>query len=279
MVARGSRHRHARPHRPRRASLPPVGALQAHPHVAFRREAPGWDRHPGDAGASRRDRPVHQDRIHVRRVHRLRRTGSLTLSFVVMAVDIRPPVRLNASSHHKAAPAAGRRQEESMRRSDFGLRVVVVCNPSPSPPRRRHRRRPPTHIRPAGDTEIQPDLSQLPPDVQKVYAHIDETSTRTSRSSRSGFATSISDSGEGIPRIGRDGEGLFRRTGLPAVAGLRRRRHGVRLPPGNPVVYAKCDGAEKTVLSTGCTTPCRSRSRMRGRRRLEARLVSGARRC
>ncbi|MGQ0734454.1 MAG: hypothetical protein ACT4QD_12465, partial [Acidobacteriota bacterium] len=29
-------------------------------------------------------------------------------------------------------------------------------------------------IRPAGDTEIQPDLSQVPPDLQKVYAHIDE---------------------------------------------------------------------------------------------------------
>src|SRR5688572_806386 len=29
-------------------------------------------------------------------------------------------------------------------------------------------------IRPAGDTEIQPDMSQVPPDLQKVYAHIDE---------------------------------------------------------------------------------------------------------
>jgi hypothetical protein len=29
-------------------------------------------------------------------------------------------------------------------------------------------------VRPAGDTEIQPDLSQVPPDLQKVYAHIDE---------------------------------------------------------------------------------------------------------
>ena len=28
------------------------------------------------------------------------------------AVDIRPPVRLNASSHHNAAPTAGRQQED-----------------------------------------------------------------------------------------------------------------------------------------------------------------------
>ena len=29
-------------------------------------------------------------------------------------------------------------------------------------------------VRPAGDTELQPDLTQVPPDLQKVFAHIDD---------------------------------------------------------------------------------------------------------
>ena len=47
-------------------------------------------------------------------------------------------------------------------------------------------------IRPAGDTELVPDMSQVPPDLQKVFAHIDENIDAHVGTCRSGFASRAS---------------------------------------------------------------------------------------
>jgi len=47
-------------------------------------------------------------------------------------------------------------------------------------------------IRPNGDTEIQPDLSQVPPELQKVFANIDENIDAHVITSRNGFASQAS---------------------------------------------------------------------------------------
>ncbi len=79
-------------------------------------------------------------------------------------------------------------------------------------------------VRPQGDTEIQPDMSQVPPELQKVFAHIDENIDEHVENLQKWIQQpSISNSGEGIPESRRDGEGLLRRARLPADAGLRRR--------------------------------------------------------
>jgi len=104
-------------------------------------------------------------------------------------------------------------------------------------------------IRPAGDTEIQPDLSQLPPDVQKVYAHIDENIDAHVESLQKWIRQpSISNSGEGIPESAEMVKGFFDELGCQQsqIFDVGVTEYG---SPGNPVVYAKCDeGAEKTVL-------------------------------
>jgi len=104
-------------------------------------------------------------------------------------------------------------------------------------------------VRPAGDTEIQPDLSQLPPDVQKVYAHIDENiDAHVELLQKWIRQPSISNSGEGIPESAEMVKGFFDELGCQQsrVFDVGITEYG---SPGNPVVYAKCDeGAEKTVL-------------------------------
>ena len=104
-------------------------------------------------------------------------------------------------------------------------------------------------IRPAGDTEIQPDLSQLPPEVQKVYAHIDENIDAHVENLQKWIRQpSISNSGEGIPESAEMVKGFFDELGCQQsqVFDVGITEYG---SPGNPVVYAKCDeGAEKTVL-------------------------------
>ena len=104
-------------------------------------------------------------------------------------------------------------------------------------------------IRPAGDTEIQPDMSQVPPELQKVYAHIDEHIDEHVENLQKWIRQpSISNSGEGIPESAEMVKGFFDELGCqqtqifdPGVT-----EYGT---PGNPVVYAKCDeGAEKTLL-------------------------------
>src|SRR5688500_11182939 len=104
-------------------------------------------------------------------------------------------------------------------------------------------------VRPAGDTEIQPDISQVPPDLQKVYAHIDENIDQHVNNLQKWIQQpSISNSGEGIPESAEMVKGFFDELGCQQtqVFDVGVTEYGT---PGNPVVYAKCDeGAEKTLL-------------------------------
>jgi acetylornithine deacetylase/succinyl-diaminopimelate desuccinylase-like protein len=104
-------------------------------------------------------------------------------------------------------------------------------------------------IRPAGDTEIQPDMSQVPPDLQKVYANIDENiDAHVEHLQKWIRQPSISNSGEGIPESAEMVKGFFDELGCQQtqIFDVGITEYGT---PGNPVVYAKCDeGAEKTLL-------------------------------
>jgi acetylornithine deacetylase/succinyl-diaminopimelate desuccinylase-like protein len=104
-------------------------------------------------------------------------------------------------------------------------------------------------VRPAGDTEIQPDMTQVPPDLQKVYAHIDENIDQHVNNLQKWIQQpSISNSGEGIPESAEMVKGFFDELGCQQtqVYDVGITEYGT---PGNPVVYAKCDeGAEKTLL-------------------------------
>ncbi len=104
-------------------------------------------------------------------------------------------------------------------------------------------------IRPNGDTEISPDMSQVPPDLQKVYAFIDEHIDEHVENLQKWIEQpSISNSGEGIPESAEMVKGFFDELGCQQtqVFDVGVTEYG---SPGNPVVYAKCDeGAEKTVL-------------------------------
>ena len=104
-------------------------------------------------------------------------------------------------------------------------------------------------IRAVGETEIQPDMSQVPPDVQKVFAHIDENVDQHVANLQEWIQQpSISNSGEGIPESAEMVKGFFDELGCQQtqVYDVGITEYGT---PGNPVVYAKCDeGAEKTLL-------------------------------
>src|SRR5687768_2320291 len=106
-------------------------------------------------------------------------------------------------------------------------------------------------IRPAGDTEIQPDMSQVPPELQKVYAHIDENIDAHVENLQKWIRQpSISNSGEGIPESAEMVKGFFDELGCQQtqIFDVGVTEYG---SPGNPVVYAKCDeGAEKDRKST-----------------------------
>ncbi|MFM8534887.1 MAG: M20/M25/M40 family metallo-hydrolase [Acidimicrobiia bacterium] len=104
-------------------------------------------------------------------------------------------------------------------------------------------------VRPAGDTEIQPDMSQVPPELQQVYAHIDTNIDAHVHNLQKWIQQpSISNSGEGIPESAEMVKGFFDELGCQQsqVFDVGVTEYGT---PGNPVVYAKCDeGAEKTLL-------------------------------
>src|SRR5215203_757915 len=104
-------------------------------------------------------------------------------------------------------------------------------------------------VRPAGDTEIQPDMGQVPAELQKVYAHIDENIDAHVENLQKWIRQpSISNSGEGIPESAEMVKGFFDELGCQQtqVFDVGVTEYGT---PGNPVVYAKCDeGAEKTLL-------------------------------
>lgn len=132
------------------------------------------------------------------------------------------------------------------------LAFVSACNQVPSTPAAGPSAaapKPKLGIRPNGDTEIQPDLSQVPPDLQKVYAHIDENIDEHVENLQKWIQQpSISNSGEGIPESAEMVKGFFDELGCQQtqVYDVGDTEYG---SPGNPVVYAKCDeGAEKTLI-------------------------------
>jgi acetylornithine deacetylase/succinyl-diaminopimelate desuccinylase-like protein len=140
-----------------------------------------------------------------------------------------------------------------MRRLFAALSVLALCsacNQAPSAPAASALpEKPKLGIRANGDTEIQPDLSQAPPSLQKVYAHIDEHIDEHVENLQKWIQQpSISNSGEGIPESAEMVKGFFDELGCQQtqVYDVGVTEYG---SPGNPVVYAKCDeGAEKTLI-------------------------------
>ena len=104
-------------------------------------------------------------------------------------------------------------------------------------------------IRPYGDEEIKPDMTQVPDDLAKVFTHIDENIDQHVVNLQEWIQQpSISNSGEGIPESAEMVKGFFDELGCQQtqVFDVGITEYG---SPGNPVVYAKCDeGAEKTLL-------------------------------
>jgi len=105
-------------------------------------------------------------------------------------------------------------------------------------------------IRPNGDTEIQPDLSQVHnEDLKKVYAHIDaHIDEHVENLQRWIRQPSISNSGEGIPESAEMVKGFFEQLGCQEsrVYDVGTTEWGAQ---GNPVVYARCDeGAPRTIV-------------------------------
>ena len=104
-------------------------------------------------------------------------------------------------------------------------------------------------VRAAGDTEISPDLSQVPEELQQVFQYIDDNvDAHTMNLRRWIQQPSISNSGEGIPESAQMVKGFFDQLGCQQsqVYEIPMTEWG---QPGNPVVYANCNyGAERTLL-------------------------------
>ena len=104
-------------------------------------------------------------------------------------------------------------------------------------------------VRAAGDTEISPDLSQVPEELQQVFEYIDDNvDAHTMNLRRWIQQPSISNSGEGIPESAQMVKGFFDQLGCQQsqVYEIPMTEWG---QPGNPVVYANCNyGAEHTLL-------------------------------
>ncbi len=104
-------------------------------------------------------------------------------------------------------------------------------------------------IRPNGDTEIQPDLTQVSDELKQVYDYIDEhIDEHVLNFQRWVQQPSISNTGEGIPESAQMVKGFFDQLGCQEsqVYEVGETEWGSQ---GNPVVYAKCDeGAERTLL-------------------------------
>ena len=106
-----------------------------------------------------------------------------------------------------------------MRRVLFSFCVLLAaaaCNqPAPPPATNTTPAAKKLGIRPNGDTEISPDLSQIPPDLQKVYANIDQNIDAHVESLQKWIRQpSISNSGEGIPESAEMVKGFFSRRRL-----------------------------------------------------------------
>ncbi len=105
-------------------------------------------------------------------------------------------------------------------------------------------------IRPDGDQEIKPDLSQVSsPELKKVYAYIDEHVDEHVENLQKWIKQpSISNTGEGIQESAEMVKGFFDQLGCQEskVYDVGTAEWGQQ---GNPVVFARCDeGAPKTVI-------------------------------
>ncbi len=107
----------------------------------------------------------------------------------------------------------------------------------------------PLGVRPGGDTELSPDLSQIPEELQQVFQHIDDNIDEHVLNLRRWIQQpSISNSGEGIQESAEMVKGFFDQLGcqVSQVHDIPMTEWG---QPGNPVVYADCDyGREQTLL-------------------------------
>jgi acetylornithine deacetylase/succinyl-diaminopimelate desuccinylase-like protein len=99
-----------------------------------------------------------------------------------------------------------------------------------------------------GDPNFKPDYGKLPPDLAKVFEHIDANIDQHVEKLQAFIRQpSISNSGEGIPETAEMVKGFFEELGcqISRVYDTGVTEYGT---PGNPVVYAKCDeGAPKTL--------------------------------
>ena len=103
-------------------------------------------------------------------------------------------------------------------------------------------------LRPQGDTEISPDLSQVSDELKQVFDYIDENfDDDVRRLQRWIQQPSISNTGEGIPESAQMVRGFWQELGCEAeVHEVGETEWGAQ---GNPVVYAHCDeGADRTLL-------------------------------
>lgn len=104
-------------------------------------------------------------------------------------------------------------------------------------------------VRPNGDTELSPDMSQVSPELEEVFNYIEANADEHVMNLRRWIQQpSISNSGEGIQESAQMVKGFFDQLGCQ-----RSEVHDIPMTewgqPGNPVVYADCDyGKEKTLL-------------------------------
>ncbi len=107
----------------------------------------------------------------------------------------------------------------------------------------------PLGVRPDGATELSPDMSQIPEELQRVFQHIDDNIDEHVLNLRRWIQQpSISNSGEGIQESAEMVKGFFDQLGcqISEVHDIPMTEWG---QPGNPVVYADCDyGREQTLL-------------------------------
>ncbi len=104
-------------------------------------------------------------------------------------------------------------------------------------------------IRPQGDTEIQPDLTQVSDELKQVFDYIDENiDEHVVNLQRWIQQPSISNTGEGIPESAQMVKGFFDQLGCQDTRVIEpgETEYGSQ---ANPVVFANCDeGAEKTLV-------------------------------
>ena len=131
------------------------------------------------------------------------------------------------------------------------LLFLVSCSKQPAQPgstRSSSSGKPSLGIKPNGLDGVKPSMTGAPPELQKVFAYIDDhIDEHVENLQRWIQQPSISNSGEGIPESAEMVKGFFDKLGCQTshVYDVGVTEYG---SPGNPVVYAKCDeGAPKTV--------------------------------